>query len=388
MTSTVNDVLMEWGSWRLDWRDDVPVSIRAAADTEVYPFSAVRIFDAYVDLATARTLPPLWTGLLMRSDAGSIGGSGPAWLAGTGGGSIWKTGSESGPLIATAISRTTTDGTLLQWLTDITGMTYSGLGVGYVGGSSGVKKAGTITAHTVRTMLDSFISPAFSVDWRVTSTFQVEAGTAEQLWPTTNVPIATPQGGRDGAKVGLLTSSLGLNTDWEEWISAAYSRSSTGVILSSATSAKKNPANGANLLWPRIEDTSAPSNEAADVATWEFVAKSGRTRSADLSVREYGLPARVPVGSMIDVWDPTLGFYDLANRVQCQGDTIYPVRIRVTASEWPIQQGMGVWLDRRNITGNSDDMIDLTPHVQLASADEDTRLTLGRPPKGIGRRVN
>lgn len=385
MTSTVNDVLMEWGSWRLDWRPDVPTSIRAAADTERYPFSPVKIFDAYVDADTAKILKPLWTGLLVRSDAGSIGGPGPAWLAGTGGGSIWKNAAESGPWALVPLSRTTSDGSLANWLNDITVETVSGLGVGYVGGS-GVKKAGTLSYHTARTMLDSFIAPAFQVDWRVNSAFQLEAGTAEQLWPTTNVPIATPQGGRDGGRTGLLTSSLGLSTDWEDWVSRVWTRTDAGSFRVSSTTEKQNPATGEVMRWSRIMPNEGTASEREDAAVWEFVTKSGRTMSADLSVQEYGLPARVPVGSMVDVWDPNLGFYDRSNPTTFRGDTIYPVRIRVTASDWPVQQGMGVWLDRRNITGDPDDLVDLTPHIEFASADADTTLTLGRPPEGIGRR--
>lgn len=391
MSSGVSEVLKEWGSWRLEWVPDVPVSIRAAADTEVFTFSSVKVFDAYVGKETAKVMTPLWTGILMRSDSGSISGPGPAWLAGSGGGSIWSGRNESGPFSTTAITRNGLDGSLNNWTADAVGNTVSGLAVGYVGGAgAGTTQAGTITARTLRTILDSFISPAFGVDWRVNSQYQLDVGYSAQLWPDVGRPVATPTGGRDGARVGMLTSSLGLNTDWEEWVSRTVVQASNGTnYLSTSQSLKKNPADGSNLNWRRIEDASSTTAlELQNSANWGFLAESGRTRSAELSVREYGIAARVPVGSYIDVWDPVLGFYDRSNPVEFRGDTIFPVRIRVVGSDWPIQLGMGVWLDRRNITGDPEDLVDLTPYVQLASVEEDTRLTLGRPPKGIGRRVN
>ena len=384
--STVNEVRNAYGAWTLDWRPDTPVEIRAACDTEKFPFSLVRIYAAPVDSGLVGTAVGLFSGLLMSSDPGSIGGYGPTWLAGTPGGSVWDKRDGAGPFTTDAIGYDgSTGGTLTQWLTDILGNTLSGLSVGYVGGPS-TMKPGIITAHTVRTVLDSYLTSRFGVEWRINDRLQVDVGYQAQLYPTTTVPIAARGGGREPDATVLQVTDLGLSTDWSDWITRAMvRREGGGTYQSASTSVRKNPGTGADLNYRSIVDTDGQTvDEATDQANKRF-AESGRTRSADISAREYDLPSRLPVGSFIDVWDPDEGFYDFTRATNYKGDVIHPVRLRVQGIEWPVHDGMGVWLDRRNITGDTDDLIDLTPHIEWAAPNADTKVTVGRPPHTIGR---
>ena len=385
--SRVNDARNAYGSWTLRWRPDTPLAIRAAAATDKYPFSLIRIYAAPIDPGLVGTVQGLWTGLLMRSDPDSIGGFGPTWLAGSPGGSIWTKRDGTGPYTSANIAYGgTTDGTLTQWLTSLLSQTVSGLTVGYVGPTFRTYHGGTIGAHTVRTVLDSFLAVVFDVEWRINDRFQVDIGYADQLYPATDVPLATREGGRDPQRTVVAATDLGLSTDWSDWIGSAVVRSGGFFFSSASSSVRKNPATGANFNYRHIADTDGQTNtEAGYQATRRFI-ESGRVRSADISAREYDLPSRLLVGSSVDVWDPVEGFYDMSQTVEHRGEQIHPVRLRVHAVDWPILEGMGVWLDRRNITGDTTDLIDLTPYVDWEAPDADTRLTVGAPPRTLGSR--
>ena len=384
--SNVQDVRNAWGSWTINWRDNTPLSIRAAADPEQHTFSLVRIYASRISADLVDVAPSLWTGLLMTSDAAGIGGPGPSWLAGTPGGSVWEARDEAGPFTGTDITYNgTSNGTLTAWVTSLLSLTLSGLTPGFIGGPATLV-GGTITARTVRTVLDSFLKARFGVEWRINPDLTVDVGYRSELYPDTNPPIATKAGGRDGETVTLQATDLGLSSDWAEWITKAVIREEGSGTLygSSSESIRKNPGSGGDLNWRHISDADGLSAaEFGSDAQRRFL-DSGRTRSATISAREYGITDRIPPGAAIDIWDPADGFYDLTRNREHRGQLIHPVRIRVEEVNWPIQAGMGVWLDRRNITDDPSDLVDLTDHIEFEPDDADTTITVGSLPRALG----
>ena len=384
MTSEVNEGRNAWGSWRLDWKPNTPAAIRAAADARRNPLSLVRFYGSQIPGEGVGTVPGLFTGILWNSDLNGIGGYGPTWLAGTPGGSIWGPWDEQGPWsVSPIVFDGSTNGSLSDWVSASVYTTESNLIPGSVTGPT-TKRAGTITARSLRTILDSFIAPSWGVEWRVNDRFQLDVGPTATLYPVgAKYPLAVKHGGRDASALALQVADLGLTTDWSDFLTRAAIRNGAGTnYIANAGTTIPGP-NGVNLRWGAIRGVDTiPAAEAQEQAAAQ-VARRSLTSSAVITSVEYEVTARVPCGGWIGVYDADAGYWDLTNPLQYLGETIFPVMLRVEAVDWPVQEGMGVWLDRRHRSGDGSDLIDLSPYVEWAPVDAETRITVGTPPATI-----
>lgn len=389
MTSSVTEGRNAYGSFRLDWRRDCPASIRQAASARMFPFSAIRFYGARVPAEAVGAVPGLFTGLVMRGAYDWVGGPGPTWLAGAPGGSIWETANGSGPFFSGGpIARDgSSSGTVADWVASMLYYTAAGITTGTIGGPANMN-GGSLAYHTLRTMLDTFIAPAFGVEWRITDRFELDAGYTAELYPTPAVlPLAVKQGRRSPGVDSLQTVDLGLETDYSGYITRSVVRGGFGVIYEAGSTTFTTPGGG-TLNWGTFNEDLALGTDPGQAKANLGFAHSGRTSTVDISVTEDQLTARVPCGGWVGVWDLDAGFWDLNNTAQYAGSEIHPVMLRVEAVDWPVVEGVGVWLDRRHIASvpAGEQLIDLTPYVEMQSGDPATRLTVGAPPPSIGRR--
>lgn len=389
--STVTQPLTGWGEFDVTLAETTPTPIITAARPDLYPSAILRIYAGEVTADQLDTADQLWSGPILSMTGGGrvLRGPGPCWWLGDWNPehTIWNpTRDGNGPFaVLTPITHNgTTTGTLTDWVTSTLSICDTGLTAGTITGPTGMR-GGSITGYNARTIFESYLRVRWGVRFRANADHTVDVGTLTNLYPQTVVPVVTRRGGRGADRAGLEVADLELEIDAWDYRSATVVHYGTASYVSSAgPGGWRNPAGDA-LNWRRITtQTDATSTEAAEAGA-ELQAEATLNRTATISSRDYDLGGTVRAGELVDIWDPPAGFFDLTGSRRHRGDVIHPVRLRVQEARWPVQAGMGVWLDRRHLPAG--DVIDLTPHVEWAAEDEPTHYTVGALPRTLGRRM-
>lgn len=389
--SSVEEVDEEWGSWSITWKDDVPLSILDACDPYRNPFSILRIYDSRVSEQRAWEDSGIYAGITISSTIGSSGrelrGYGLAWLMGEPGPSLLEDRDDIGPFSTTSVSQSAATGGLYQWMVSYLAATKTGLSLGYYSASKTAKFPWAIKARSTRVFMDSFVKPLWDVNWRVTPALRIDVGTVDELHPPgiRNI-VAARKGARDIPMVGLRTSDIGLETEFDQWIrrAVAYNKQTDTFHHANDPFVAWNP-DGDIMTYGHVFtiDDAGATPAICDGEAKRRQQENGLARSATLSVDEYDVTDKVRLGGPINIWDLEAGMWDLGNRMSYRGEVIYPVRLTVRAISWPIQSGMSVWIDKRHIGGGRG-MVDITDHVQM-STGADSKITVGKVPSRLGR---
>lgn len=366
----INEAWLAPGSWSLRLKETTPRAVRDALDwtkTPAAAFGHVFVFPARTDaesLSSAdRLAASIWTGVLLEwSDAYTVGGAGPGWWLGDSSG--------KGPLIETAISNTS--GSLATWLTSLTP---SSLTAGTATGGT------TVTASfqwvTYRQAIEAILaanSASATIGWWVTPEMKLYFGAS----PTTSTPTALAlrrSQGHEAFYSAIGVTDLNRSMDMREYVSKVRVNGPSAVGTYSAASPYKDINGNAVSIIEFIDvPTAAPGTENT-VAQTEYVARNAIRRQVTIASDDYAIAAvglngerDIETGGYIYVFDPDLGLMDKDVQVQFQGQTVFPLQMRVMAQSWPVRTGMGVWF--RDGDGTLTDLTDwFEPETQNASIE-------------------
>ena len=236
--------------------------------------------------------------------------------------------------------------------------------------------------ETARSVLEG-AAKAFGAEWRVRPTGQLDFGSGLAMWGYPRTYVCGMTGALPGESIVAVDGRITFNEDLESWVSG-WNILGTGGIESATIPSPYN-------LWTSVGGTSAPLDwrghergedgdlwvgTAAALARNQAVAqgqlRDHRHRHA-ITVEIDGdtVPRITPVGGSIAVWEPEMGIVG-TTPVSILGRWIRPVPLRVLSAEWPIRQGMGVYLQFHTPTPT---VIDLTPWVEFGEGS--TRLGVG-----------
>jgi hypothetical protein len=353
---SVTERLMQAGSWELALKSGTPQAVRDTLDF----FGHVFVFDSPMRaglgdatmIATSR-----WGGVVRtRSTPWHVGGANMiVWLGDEDG---------KGPILETNIGGG--GNTFAQYMTAIL------LQCVAIQAGSAVAVAGTRTtaygiASTARQAIDHLCS-SFNAEYRVNKNWTIDTapvGSASlfQLVPT--AIAAWKSSGRDQNITGIVTTTLDVSTDAEEYITRAIVHDKTGAYTGHTGSAGpyKDGFGNALVMKKMFEESLTTAADAAAHATNLVAAGQVLRHAVSISTNEFDINRDVQVGDNIYVYRPDSSMVDLANQVRYRGGVIYPTILRVLASTWPIEKGMSVWY--RDSAGA---WTDLTDHVAFEDA--------------------
>lgn len=349
------DVLMKAGGWSVNLLDGTPASIRDLFRLEtVAGFGHIVITPTRVDdkAITFTNLLALsrYTGVYRGEKDGRRGITGP--------GPVTWLGDESsiGPLLgrASAAGGAGTNKDTSKPFT-LTGQTFQA-SVGFLRPDSlaagSVQAAGgsytnSWTNTVIRTALDT-VMDYFTCEYRVNPNLTLDAGSQQYLYPTTTDPTAVVQrkpGGRDANIAGVGAIKFDTGKDLDDYCTEVIA--DCGGTFGAATIYPSIPYYDAFGNLVRREKVVSLSNIGAGNENAAASAELNRHTSVRRLVRigsdQYDIGADIKTGDTIYVWDPDHDLVDLANQLQYRGQDIYPLKMRVYGSTWPIRRGMGVY---------------------------------------------
>jgi hypothetical protein len=375
---SIQEVVQGDGAFSLKLKDGTPGSITSLLDDY---FSHVRVFPTSVSDPT--DLTPTFTGVLLRRD-GQYGcsGVGPNWHLGEAN----STGDQVGPIFETAVSFSSSTGTLTAWTHAVADQ--AGLGYGTIGATA-TKWAGELQYFSPRVVLNPWMVAGFSdsLEYRVDPNLDLNVGFRNELYrnPTTNNNNAILVNGEVVSRTlvdpdGVPAPEMDLSFSAEELLRK--------VVLKGASSTAssivgvwnyKNPAGGTLM---RTRYTVNEQVVAADMANaiqrvlgqYKYLRKS-------ISVRVSSRPPFPFIcGDFVWIFDPLKGLHDVTgNGFTYAGQHVFPVSIRVMSMTYPIVEGMSVWHDNTHQSGA---LTDITPYVEWETGD--TTLDVGAMPRTLG----
>lgn len=356
----ITEKLMSAGSWSIRLKPSTPASVRTELDVSSRAFSLIAITPARLNTGNLSNL----TAANVRSAARYVGvyRSRPDEFTIEGASLAVFLGDEDkkGSIATTALTRSA--GTLDNWFTDIFTGTPNGFSKGTIT-NTGSTHTGSYIYVDRRSVMQTACE-ACNAEWRINNDLTVDAAAAATLWTWTPAVMASrTSDGRDLSVVGIKTVELDQATDCEDYSTAVgvIARGDGGASYSAQTAASipyYHPG-GSALDMTRVIDTSAVSRtDAASMATQQLARFSSMRRAVALNVDEPDLRRLLAPGDRIYVFDPeTPGLFDTANQVQFRGRITFPIVVRVLGYQWPVRQGLGVYL----LTSESSSrVIDLT----------------------------
>jgi hypothetical protein len=412
---TITETLMGDGRWSVQLRDDTP---REVIQRLFDRYSLLKITGSHVDPETLPSVAlPSYTGVRMGSDQdGEVHGVGLSWYLGAPSGeprsgydsnAAWDRGAWVNYTPASGAGAPT------EWVTQCC---RNGITLGAVGLYNGNPNMPFGVTASARRVLE-VVCYWFGMEWQIGSDAKLWTATRVGLFgdpatltkdnPDAVLLVPADSSGQDLDLPGWAVNALQFQVDDTDRVNRIISRVD-GVI---GTPALGNPPDdgycapdGTQLdltLQTGDHTGDLPVTQAANdvLATW--FERAAPATQISIQVDEYDVSGRFfrdgirPLfpGSNVAIYDPARNIFELANPVEFRGRTIYPLRIRVVGWEWPLKQGMGVYLDNRHNTGSATPpearvITDLTPWVVWE--DGDIRLEVGQLPRKLDgtRRFN
>lgn len=239
------------------------------------------------------------------------------------------------------------------------------------------------SVESPRAVLDE-AAKVFAAEWRVRPNGSFDFGTGIGMWGYPRTYVGAGVGALPGEAIVAVDGRITFAEDLESWASGWHVAGfGVGVEIASTPS----PYN----LWTTIFGTTVPLDwrgyEAG--ADWNANLSGTQPHENNLAIAQGQLrdhrhrhaisveidgdtvPRITPVGGSIGVWAPEMGIVG-NSPVSILGRWIRPVPLRVLSAEWPIRQGMGVYLQFHTPTPT---VIDLTPWVEFGEGS--TRLGVG-----------
>lgn len=224
------------------------------------------------------------------------------------------------------------------------------------------------------------LAEILGVEYRVNPDGSVDMGaTGSALFRTTpQVLLSRWTTGRAGQLVSFPVDQWGVSVDYEDriWASRAEINAVTATPAGTGGSSVGRPANSqADGVGNVVRATLVQTPNGAAAADFNDIARAalrtGSRTEVRVTVDAYDPGYWMQPGDTVYVFDPINGLVDTANQVDFLGETICPADYRLFEMQWPIQEGMGVYLLR----ANSQSIVDLSDWV--AWEDSATSLSIG-----------
>jgi hypothetical protein len=345
----VTERLMAAGSWSLNLKPETPKAIRDILDFwgHVFVFDAAVHIDGQSDaslIAMAR-----WGGVVRARRPTEYDLAGASMI-------VWLGDEEGkGDIYETPIA-----GTNQTFSFNINNLINNASGAIHLGSvaAGGPTKSLSYQWVTPRAAIDH-VCAVFGGEYRVNPDCTIDAGSATTLFATATTPdvIALRRTvGRDiNAPIGLPVTALDTAIDAEEYITKALVQDSAGGWHGAAGSATPyNDLHGNVIIIKKAFVSSlTPAAQGAGLAATLVASAQTLRQEISLSTDEYDIERDVNVGDYIWVYDPDANLVDMTNQVWYGGGWVFPTKVRVLASTWPIEMGMtvgyrdlnGVWTD-------------------------------------------
>lgn len=376
---TINEAVQALGSWSLNLRPDTPADVLDSLDY----FGHVAIVPGEYDteqlndylLSSAR-----YVGVLRGrtfGDSMEISGAGMAYWLGDEDG--------KGDVYETAVEFTTATGfgtVITALLPDAVqpGTIYS-VGVTYTG-----RHQFETPRKAISYVCDTVSTDTFPVEWRVNGNATLDAGRVEDLYQTEPTTIIVRKGAGADLTMRALPGQLTTEQDIEDYTtrvvllaegegtSIATGDADAAAVPSSFVDLYGNPV----ALTRLVSESGTSTTNATARAQLALNRFSGQRRSLKLSASDYDIAQLSGVGrgsfvagDYVYVYDPDAGLIDYANEVPFRGETLYPIKIRVTQTSWPVVDGFSVLLRR-----TSGEWLDLSRWVEYETGGR-ASLTVG-----------
>ena len=357
---TVTQRLMKPGSFSLKLRRGHPWSVSAAVaelDHIVITPSRLQPIDGFSDanvLAAA-----CYVGVITDLPSPStFEGAGLAWWLGTDEG--------LGDLLTSAVSQTSA--TLSTW---VSALLPASITAGTVTNTGLSSLTASYQWMARREALDA-VHRALGAEWRVNNDFTFDAAKSPDLFVDDPTVIITrweqgPEGSYQGLDGSLIVTAKDVRQYTTEVVVVAQGAGATVATATASGSTSyvdglNNPVVFQRLVnAPTDTSTNASAIAAAQVGQWNQV-----RRELSLMSRTYNVTRQASPGDYVYVYDPLAELVDAANQIPFRGDLITPIKLRVYALTWPIEQGMGVYARR---SGATPTYTDLTDYVDWESGD-------------------
>jgi hypothetical protein len=363
----VTEKLMAAGSWSLTLDPATPKFIRDTLDF----FGHFYVFDAPMrnGLGDAAMISASsWAGVgRRRPSIYECGGTNMiAWL-----------GDENGK---GAIYEISIAGTAQPFSFYINNLINNASGAIHLGAISGGGPTKTLAYEwvTPRAAIDHVCS-VFGNEYRVNKDATIDAGPSASLFTTNPDTTAMRRSsGRDTSIFGIPVTDLTVEIDAEDYVTRELVQDSAGGWHAAAGAATPyNDVHGnAVALTEAFISSLTPAAHAAALATSRVNAAEVLHQQISLSTDD-AVDRHIAVGDWTWLYDPDSGLLDLTNQVRYRGSNIFPVKIRVLSSTWPIERGMGVWY--RDANGKWTDITNYivweTPGVTLEIGAQSRPLT-------------
>jgi len=210
--------------------------------------------------------------------------------------------------------------------------------------------------QTPRTAVD-YVCDTMGGEWRVNRDCTLDAGPAASLFNVAS-PSCVIVRKDPGYDVGLkaLPGAVDSTVDAKEYTTRVVlvAAALAGGTADAATVPYKD-FHGNPVVITRVIDeqddtliANAPARAAAALAATNVLRTTTR-----LTADEFDIAGDFAPGDAVWVYDPAGGVFDTANEVLFRGQTIHPVKVRVTGMTWPVvdgytvayRSGDGVWTD-------------------------------------------
>jgi hypothetical protein len=340
--------LMKPGAFTVQLKDGTPKSIMSAIDKfdhVVITRNRLLPIDAYTDaniLAQAQYSGPIES---LSRTAKTLEGFDLSYWLGTPDG--------RGDLLDVPVTRTA--GTLSQWAGDLIP---SSLSTGTITNTGTSTLTNTYQWVTRREAFDAMCR-AVGAEWRVNPDGTVDAALATTLFTsaTPEIIITRRPQGPDGALRGIEVANITTNESAATYITKAIVVGDALELGSATGSTTYKDFRNNNVVMEGL--VNAPAEEAPSaVATAVLAERNAIRRELTLTSRGYNITRFVEPGDWAYVWDEEASLVDQANQVIYNGELITPIKLRVYAVTFPVQEGVGVYVRRSGATPTYTDVTD------------------------------
>lgn len=349
----ITERLMKPGSFSVRLREDYPFSVASEVDLLDHIVITPTRLDPISGFSDANILDAaIYTGVITRKASPRIfEGSGLAWWLGTDAG--------IGDVVDVTAEATSA---LSTWVTAILAF-----GNGITAGSVSDTGLSSVTAApswcSPREALD-LICRVAGAEWRVNPDGTLDAAKSPDLFVSTPTVVVTrKEEGQDGAYRGLEGSLIVTATDAEQYTTEVYvvgqGNGSTVVTeIASGSTSYKTFANTTPVLRRFVNAPTEPTANAAAIASAQVALWNRVRRELSLNSRTYNVTRHIRPGDYVWAFDQLAELTDAANQITYRGELIAPIKLRVHALTWPVEQGMGVYARRSGATPTYTDLSD------------------------------
>lgn len=370
----ITEKLMAAGGWSIKLKPTTPQSILDELDLDTRAFSLVAITPSRLEVGNLSAYTPStvrsvsrYVGVYRsRPDKFTIEGGSLAVLLGDENG--------KGPILTTGYSRSA--GTLSDWIGDFLTGNPNGISSGTITNTLYTQTA-SYRYVTVRQAIDA-VCLATNATWRINPTLTLDAATSGVLFVSSPTVMAMRGGdGSDPAIIGIRAIEFDAAGDVEDYAtSVIVIARGTGAIDVQQYTTLGIPyyaPDGAVMNVTRILDSgNITPTDANTVASNEILKTNSVRRALTLLTDDYDIKGKLAPGDLMWVYDPTEDGLTGTTHVRFRGVDVFPAAMRVFGYEWPVLQGMGVYL----LTSESSPrIIDLTDWFEPEEAG--TRIEVG-----------